>query len=130
MIKRKSGKILNVASTAVFLPGPLMADYYASKAYVSSFSEALSNELEGTGVIVSILCPGPTSTGFVQRAHMENLKLFQGKNMDAAKVAEIAYNGLRENTRLIFPGIKNRLMTETIRLVPRNTVLKVVRNYR
>src|SRR5215831_18556686 len=93
MIERQDGKILSVASTAAFQPGPLMAVYYASKAYVLSFSEALSHELEGTGVTASCLCPGPTKTGFAARARMQDSKLFQGSFpvMDAAEVAEIAY---------------------------------------
>jgi short-subunit dehydrogenase len=87
MVKRKQGKVLNVASTAAFLPGPLMAVYYASKAYVLSFSEALANELQGTGVSVTALCPGPTRTGFIQRAHLEDSKLFQENVIDVSMMA-------------------------------------------
>lgn len=94
MIERKSGKILNVASTAAFQAGPLMAVYYASKAYVLSFSEALANELEGSGVTVTVLCPGPTESGFQKRARMEGVKLFDAVVMDARTVAEVAYRGL------------------------------------
>src|SRR4051812_46462035 len=89
MVKRRRGRILNVASTAAFAPGPLMAVYYATKAYVLSLSEALANELQGTGVTVTALCPGPVETGFQQRAQMEASRLVAGRKIaDAASVAE------------------------------------------
>ncbi|MEK7571970.1 MAG: SDR family oxidoreductase [Patescibacteria group bacterium] len=128
MVKRKEGKILNVASTAAFLPGPLMAVYYASKAYVLSFSEALANELMGTGVSLSVLCPGPTDTGFVKKAHLESSKLFSGENMKASLVAQIAYEGLMNNKTLIVPGIKNRIGVEISRFVPPSLAAKVARS--
>src|SRR5207253_1790491 len=88
MVARKSGHILNLASTAAFQPGPLMAVYYATKAYVLSFSEAIADELNGSGVTVTALCPGPTESGFQKRANMEDSKLVRGKLiMDAATVA-------------------------------------------
>jgi short-subunit dehydrogenase len=87
MIERRAGRILNLASTAAFVPGPLMAVYYASKAYVLSFSEALANELRGTGVTVTVLAPGPTRTGFQKRGVMEDSRLVQGEIADAASVA-------------------------------------------
>jgi len=127
MVKRGEGKILNVASTAAFLPGPLMAVYYASKAYVLSFSEALSNELAGTGVTMSVLCPGPTDTGFMKKAHLENSKLFQRKNMDASIVAKIAYQGLMKGKTIIIPNLRDRILIEGIRLVPRSIVSHIVR---
>src|SRR2546421_139562 len=83
MLARRAGRVLNVASTAAFVPGPFMAVYYATKAYVLSFSEALANELAGTGVTVTVLCPGPTESGFQKKANMEDSKLFSGKIMDA-----------------------------------------------
>ena len=129
MVKQGSGKILNVASTASFQPGPLMAVYYASKAYVLSFSEAIANELEGTGVSVTALCPGPTESGFQQRAAMENSKLVSGqKIMTAEAVAEIGYRGLLENKTVVVPGIKNKLLAESVRFTPRKLVTKLVRN--
>ncbi|MEH1852909.1 MAG: SDR family oxidoreductase [Nostoc sp.] len=129
MVKRGSGKILNVASTAAFQPGPLMAVYYASKAYVLSFSEAIANELEGTGVSVTALCPGPTESGFQQRAAMEDSKLVSGqKIMTAEAVAEIGYRGLFENKTVVVPGIKNKLLAESVRFTPRKLVTKMVRN--
>ncbi|MBA3723596.1 MAG: SDR family oxidoreductase [Candidatus Levybacteria bacterium] len=127
MLTRKSGRILNVASTAAFLPGPLMAVYYASKAYVLSFSEALAEEMRGTGVTVSALCPGPTDTGFVKRAHLERSKLFQGENMQASEVAEIAYNGLLAGRAVIIPGLQNKFLTSVIKFVPRTFVPKIVK---
>src|SRR5918995_1521947 len=94
MIEREGGYVMNVASTAAFQPGPLMAVYYASKAYVLHFSEALSNETEGTNVVVSALCPGPTETGFVAAAGMEQSKLFERGAMTASAVAVEGYRGL------------------------------------
>lgn len=128
MVKNKTGHILNVASTAAFQPGPLMAVYYATKAYVLSFSEALENELQNTGVGVSVLCPGPTKTGFSDRANLEQSKLFKGNVMDATSVASIAYKGMKQKQSVIIPGMKNRLLTIVVRLLPRKTVTKVVRN--
>jgi short-subunit dehydrogenase len=97
MVARRSGKIMNVASTAAFQPGPLMAVYYASKAFVLSFTEAIANELAGTGVTVTALCPGPTQSEFQRRAHIENTRLVKGKfmgMMTAETVAPIGYGGL------------------------------------
>ncbi len=127
MLKRKNGRILNVASTAAFLPGPLMAVYYASKAYVLSFSEALAEEMRGTGVTVSALCPGPTDTGFVKRAHLERSKLFQGEIMQASEVAKIAYDGLLKGQTVIIPGLQNKFLTSVIKFVPRTLVPKIVK---
>lgn len=128
MLQNKTGHILNVASVAAFQPGPLMAVYYATKSYVLSFSEALENELQGTGVGVSVLCPGPTETGFSDRANLEQSKLFKGNLMDAASVAEVAYEGMKQKKPIIIPGLKNRLLTILVRLLPRKTVTKLVRN--
>ncbi|WP_334980736.1 SDR family NAD(P)-dependent oxidoreductase [Nostoc sp.] len=106
-----------------------MAVYYASKAYVLSFSEAIANELEGTGVSVTALCPGPTESGFQQRAAMEDSKLVSGqKIMTAEAVAEIGYRGLFENKTVVVPGIKNKLLAESVRFTPRKLVTKLVRN--
>src|SRR5215218_9022754 len=127
MIARRRGYLMNVASTAAFQPGPLMAVYYASKAYVLSFSEALSNECEGTGVVVSALCPGPTETGFVAAAKMEKSKLFERAVMDARTVAEAGYRGLLAGRAVVVPGFRNNLLARSIGLFPRNLVTKVVR---
>jgi hypothetical protein len=128
MIARGHGKIINVASTAAFQPGPLMAVYYASKAFVLSFSEAIANELQGTGVIVSALCPGPTESGFQARADMQDSKLVQNGLMDAATVAEAGYRGLQRGETVVIPGLKNQLGALAPRLLPRKLVTRVVRN--
>jgi short-subunit dehydrogenase len=129
MLARRRGGVLNVASTAAFQPGPLMAVYYATKAYVLSFSEALAEELRGTGVTVSVLCPGPTVTGFQKRADMEDSRLFSGpiKVMDAATVARAGYAGFRAGRRIVVPGVVNKLGVQSIRLTPRGLATRVVR---
>lgn len=127
MLAKGEGRILNVASTAAFQPGPLMAVYYASKAYVLSFSEALANELRDSRVTVSALCPGPTQTGFRRRARMEESRLFESGVMDAATVAAIGYRGLMQGRTVIIPGMKNRLLALAVRFAPRHLVTSVVR---
>ena len=128
MVKQREGKILNVASTAAFQPGPLMAVYYATKAYVLSFSEAIANEVQGTGVSVTVLCPGPTESDFQKRADMEQSKLVSGqKIMDAETVAEIGYRGLMNNQTVVIPGLKNQLLAQSVRVTPRKMVTKLVR---
>jgi short-subunit dehydrogenase len=127
MLAKGEGRILNVASTAAFQPGPLMAVYYASKAYVLSFSEALANELRDFGVTVSALCPGPTQTGFRRRARMEDSRLFESGVMDATTVAAIGYRGLTRGRTVIIPGMKNRLLALAVRFAPRRLVTSVVR---
>lgn len=128
MMRRQRGKILNVASTAAFQPGPLMAVYYATKAYVLSFSEALANELQGSGVTVTVLCPGPTTSGFQQQAAMEESKLVYGKKMmDAATVAEIGYRGLMRHQTVVIPGLKNALLAFGVKFLPRAIVTQLVR---
>lgn len=130
MLKRKSGKILNVASTAAFQPGPLMAVYFATKAYVLSLSEALSEELKGTGVTVSALCPGPTNSKFQERAGMQNANLFtKRKVMSSEEVAEIAFQGLMKNKRVIIPGSRNKILAFFGRILPRSIVLQLVKNF-
>jgi short-subunit dehydrogenase len=128
MVAAKSGKIMNVASTAAFVPGPFMALYYASKAFVLSFSEAIASELEGTGVTVSVLCPGPTATGFQERASMENSRLFKHtKVMDARSVADAGYRGLITGKTVVIPGAMNKVLTQSIRFSPRSMVTKIAR---
>ena len=127
MAAQGSGYILNVASTAAFQPGPLMAVYYASKAYVLSFSEALADELESSGVFVTALCPGATKTGFQDAAKMRSSKLFKNHAMDAAEVARQGYDGMMRGKRIVIPGIKNRVMAASVRFVPRRFVTKIVR---
>lgn len=127
MIKKGEGKILNVASTAAFQPGPLMAVYYATKAYVLSFSEALAEELRGTGVTVTCLCPGTTQSEFQKNANMEGVRLVQGKLMDAKTVAVAGYQGAMKNKRIVIPGFSNRFLVFLVRLSPRSWVTRVIK---
>ena len=129
MLARRRGGVLNLASTAGFQPGPLMAVYYATKAYVISFSEALAEELNGTGVTVSVLCPGPTATGFQRRAGMEASKLFSGmlQVADAAAVARAGYEGFRAGKRIVIPGLINKIGVQSIRVSPRALATKMVK---
>ena len=131
MVERRSGKILNVASTASFQPGPLMAVYYATKAYVLSFSEAIARELEGTGVTVTALCPGPTESGFQQRAAMEDSKLISNATMPmmtSAAVAEQGYRGLMSGKTVVIPGLTNKVGALLPRFVPRGTATRIIMN--
>ena len=126
MLQRDHGKILNVASTAAFQPGPFMACYFASKAYVLSVTEALAEELSGTGVTVTAFCPGPTRTQFQKRSNTENIRE-NAFAMEAAPAAEAAYRGLMKNKRLVIPGFTNKLFALLIRLFPRRLVIRVTR---
>jgi len=129
MLKKGWGKILNVSSTAAFQPGPLMAVYYATKAYVLSFSEALAQELRGTGVTVTVLCPGATASGFQKRANMEDSRLFSGNKVaNAATVAHIGYRGLMTNKTVVIPGLYNKVLVESVRFVPRKLAARVARS--
>jgi len=128
MLAGKRGRILNVASTAAFQPGPLMAVYYASKAYVLSFSEALAEELSGSGVTVTTLCPGPVPTGFQTRAGVDLTRLVRTPLvMDAATVARAGYAGLMKGKRLVVPGLGNKLLVQSERFAPRRLVTKIAR---
>lgn len=127
MIERRSGKVLNVASTAAFQPGPLMAVYCASKAYVLSFSEAIANELKGTGVTVTALCPGATRTGFIARAEMEKSNLFRKGVMDVETVARAGYDALMKGRSFTIPGLANRFLAWSVRFMPRSVVPSVAR---
>jgi hypothetical protein len=127
MVARHEGRILNVASTAAFEPGPLMAVYYASKAYVLSFSEAIGNELVGSGVSVTTLCPGITRTGFQAAGAMEDSRLVQGRMADAASVALAGYRGVIARKSVVIPGFSNKLVPLAVRLAPRSVVTRMVR---
>jgi len=128
MLERRAGRIMNVASTAGFQPGPLMAVYYATKAYVISLSEALANELAGTGVSVTCLCPGATATDFAARAGNDRSRLFQQvKPMSAATVARDGYRGLMKGKTLVISGVRNWLVAESVRVAPRKMVTAVSR---
>src|SRR6202167_1893521 len=128
MLERRSGRILNVASTAGFQPGPLMAVYYATKAYVISFSEALANELKNSGVTVTCLCPGVTDTGFQGRAGTEKTLLFKAmRPMDAKTVARDGFRAVMAGKTLVISGFRNWLLAESLRLSPRKLVTAVSR---
>jgi hypothetical protein len=127
MISRKSGGILNVASTAAFQPGPLMAVYFATKAYVLHLSEALANETAGTGVTVTCLCPGATVTEFHKRAKATGMRLLKIGAMDARTVAEDGYRGLIDGKPVVISGFKNWLVAQSVRFSPRRLVTVIAR---
>jgi len=128
MLERGHGKILNVASTAAFQPGPFMACYFASKAYVLSFTEALAEELSGTGITVTAFCSGPTRTQFQKRSNTENIRE-NSFVMEAAPAVQTAYRGLMEGKRLVVPGFTNKLLALLVRLFPRRLVIRVTRYF-
>jgi uncharacterized protein len=124
MLERGSGAILNVASTAAFVPGPFMSIYYASKAFVLSFSMALAEELRGSGVTVSALCPGPTETDFDVTAGTTGSRLVRSGQMEARVVAEAGVRGMLAGRRMIVPGFSNKLVPVLARLAPRKAVAR------
>jgi uncharacterized protein len=128
MLSRRSGRIMNIASTAAFQPGPLMAVYYATKAYVLSFSEALANEVAGSGVVVNCFCPGATDTGFAKRAGTENSRLFKKIGaMNVEAVARDGYRGLMAGRTVVISGAQNWLVAESVRFAPRKMVTAISR---
>ena len=128
-LARSRGGILNVASVAGFLPGPQSAVYYATKAFVFSFSEALRKEAEGTGVHVSCLCPGPTESKFRERAGTGTRRLASASTpMTSMSVAELGYRGFRDNQRVVVTGTRNAVLAWLVPLLPRRTVLGLVHN--
>lgn len=127
MVERNQGRILNVASTAAFQPGPLMAVYYASKSYVLSLSEALHNELRGSGVTVTCLCPGPTPTGFQERAGNQKSGLLKLALTTPASVARTGYRGMRQGRTVVVPGLLNKLLMQGVRVLPRKVVTAISR---
>ncbi len=130
MLRRGRGGILNVASVAGFLPGPGMAVYYASKAYLRSLSEALWTETAGTGVRVSCLCPGPVETAFFGRAGASRSPAFDGvPKADAARVAARGWAGFRRGQRIVFPDLSSRLAATALPLVPHAVLLPLVRRF-
>ena len=129
MLERNRGGILNVASTAAFQAGPFMAVYYATKAYVLSFTEAIAEEVKGTALRVSCLCPGPTATGFADAAQMQDTRLFKrAGTMKSPDVARTGYAGWKAGTIIVVPGLGNRLTAAIVRVSPRPMVRKIVRN--
>ena len=127
MIQRDSGRVMNVASTAAFVSGPLMAEYYATKAYVLSLSEAIAFELKRTGVTVTALCPGPTSTEFQKRAGLEHSALFKHAGMDSMTVARIGYRAMMSGKRIAITGMTNKILTNLNRFMPRALIGAVVK---
>jgi short-subunit dehydrogenase len=122
------GKLLNTASTAAFQPGPYMAVYYATKAFVLSFSEAIADELEGTGVTVTALCPGPTASGFQDKADMLDSALVKGKKLPTSEeVAAAGYRAMQRGQRVYVPGTMNWVMAQSVRFTPRNIVTMMVK---
>ncbi|MGB7250393.1 MAG: SDR family oxidoreductase [Phormidesmis sp.] len=133
MLQRRQGKILNVASTAAFQPGPMMAVYFASKAYVLSFSEAIAAETEDYGISVSVLCPGPTQSDFMDTANMDQMALANSATTDkiptAAEVAQFGYDALNKGQIVAVHGIANKLLTFSNRLAPRSVIRKGVKQF-
>jgi short-subunit dehydrogenase len=128
MVKRRSGKIMNVASTAAFQSGPTMSVYCATKAYVLSFTEAISNEVIDKGITVTALCPGATETGFQAAGGLDDSKLFKDKKLPTAKeVAQYGYASMIKGKTVAIHGIMNYLMSNSIRFIPRSLVLKISR---
>ncbi len=125
-LERHQGGILNVGSMAGFLPGPGMAGYYASKAYVRSFSDALHQELKPRGIRVTNLAPGPVPTEFGERAGSKKIDVPSLLTQRAEYVAELGYRGLMEGQRLVVPGRLNRAVVELVSFVPRGLLLKVM----
>ena len=128
MIERHAGRIMNVASTAAFQPGPLMAVYYATKAYVLSFSEALANEVRKSGVTVTCFCPGATHTGFAERAGTQDSRIFkQFGAMPADKVARHGYRALMQGRTVAISGAHNWAVAQSVRFAPRSLVTAISR---
>jgi len=129
MVARGRGKIMNISSTAAFQPGPLMAVYYASKAYVLFFSEAIANELEGSGVSVTAFCPGAFESGFQARAEMEDSKLIKGRKLpSSSEMAQIGYAALMKGQAVSIGGRGNYLQAQSVRFLPRALVTRLVRS--
>ena len=123
------GKLLNVASTAAFQPGPFMAVYYATKSFVLYFSEGLACELEGTGVTVTALCPGPTASGFQDKAVMQASGLVKNKKLPSAEsvVAASGYAAMKRGKRVHITGFVNNMLAQSIRVTPRNWVTALLK---
>jgi len=129
MLERRRGRILSVASTAAFFPGPLMSTYYASKAFVLSWSTSLASELEGSGVTATCLCPGPTRTDFAARAGNDATRLFRTPLvMNADAVAEAGVRAMLRAKAIVVPGFLNQLLVQSARITPRWLVTRISRH--
>lgn len=129
MLRKKGGGILNVGSVAGFVPGPNMAIYYATKAYVQSLSEALAEELAGTGVSMTVLCPGPTESNFSAVARGDKVRVAQSAKMSAETVARFGHFAFRNRKTVAVPGFRNRSLVFLTRLMPRQTIRRAVKSY-
>jgi uncharacterized protein len=125
MVARKRGRVLNMGSTAGFVPGPFMATYYASKAFVVSFTEALAFELRGSGVTATVSCPGATATEFAAVAGTDQSALFKAGAADAVTVARHAYRAMLAGRAVAIPGAKNKLLIQSLRLSPRSMIRSI-----
>jgi uncharacterized protein len=125
MVDRGRGRVLNVASTGAFSPGPLNAIYCATKAFVLSISEAIARDLEGTGVTVTCLCPGATHTDFARRAGIEDVRLFGAFTMNPRSVARAGYRGLMRSKTTVVPGLYNKVLVAAVRFTPRRAVTRI-----
>ena len=129
MVEIGFGRIMNVASTAAFQPGPMMAVYFATKSYVLFLSEAMASELEGKGVTVTALCPGATESGFQSAASMEESKMLKGKKLPtSAEVAVYGYKAMMEGEAVAIHGMLNYLLANSVRFSPRSMVVKLIKN--
>jgi short-subunit dehydrogenase len=128
MVKRRNGKIMNVASTAAFQPGPIMAVYFATKAYVLSFSEAVDNEVRDKGVTITALCPGATESGFQAAAAMEESNMVKGKKLPTSKdVAVFGYAQMMKGKTVAIHGLMNWILANSVRFTPRSIVVMIAR---
>jgi short-subunit dehydrogenase len=119
---------MNVASTAAFQPGPTMAVYFATKAFVLSFSEAINNEVSENGITVTALCPGATESGFQEAAAMEGSKLFTGRKLPSSRqVAEYGYKAMMKGKAVAIHGLMNAIMANSVRFAPRSVIVKITR---
>jgi uncharacterized protein len=125
MVERKRGRVLNIGSTAGFVAGPFMATYYASKAFVISFTEALAYELKGTGVTATVSCPGATATEFAAVAGNDKSSLFKGGVADSVSVARHGYRAMLAGKVIAIPGVKNKLTAQSVRFSPRSLLRAV-----
>lgn len=128
MVKRKRGRVMNVASTAAFQPGPLMSVYYATKAFVLSFSEAIAEELRNSGVTVTALCPGPTDTGFAAEANVGRSRLLHFSPVALPEdVARYGYRSMMKGERIAIPALRDKLMIQAERIAPRRLITRLSR---
>jgi short-subunit dehydrogenase len=125
MIARRRGRILNVASTAAFVPGPWMSVYYATKAFLLSWSQAIDYELKASGITVTTLCPGPTESEFKVRAGSQRSRLFEAFVMDAPRVARVGYDGMMKGKAVAIPGMRNKMIPIAARLAPRPLIAQL-----